>query len=91
MRFYTKQHEFYFGIDLHAKKMYLCILDQTGEVLLHRNIKTDREVFLKVIEPFRENVVVAVECMFTWYWISDLCAEHGIPFVLGHVLYMKAF
>ena len=28
--------------------------------------------------------------MFTWYWLADLCADHGIPFVLGHALYMKA-
>jgi transposase len=28
--------------------------------------------------------------MFTWYWISDLCEEEKIPFVLGHALYMKA-
>jgi len=90
MRFYTKQHKFYCGIDLHAKKMYLCILDETGEIRLHRNIKTDREVFLKVIEPYQEDIVVAVECMFTWYWVADLCTKHGIPFVLGHALYMKA-
>ena len=90
MRFYTKQHKFYCGIDLHANKMYLCILDETGEVRLHRNLITDREVFLKAIHPFREDIVVAVECMFTWYWIADLCVQEGIPFVLGHALYMKA-
>ena len=90
MRFYTKQHKYYCGIDLHAKKMYLCILDGTGEIVLHRNIKTDRDVFLKTIEPFTEDLVVAVECMFTWYWIADLCTQEGIPFVLGHALYMKA-
>jgi transposase len=90
MRFYTKQHKFYCGIDLHAKKMYLCILDAEGEVRLHRNINTNRDIFLNIIEPFRENVVVAVECMFTWYWIADLCAKEAIPFVLGHALYMKA-
>ena len=90
MNFYTKQHKYYCGIDLHAKKMYLCILDETGEIRLHRNIITDRALFLKVIEPFREDVVVAVECMFTWYWIADLCAQENIPFVLGHALYMKA-
>jgi transposase len=28
--------------------------------------------------------------MFTWYWLADLCADQGIPFVLGHALYMKA-
>jgi len=90
MRFYTKQHKFYCGIDLHAKKMYVCILDESGEIRLHRNITTARDVFLGVIEPFREDIVVAVECMFTWYWIADLCKEHRIPFVLGHALYMKA-
>ena len=89
MRFYTKQHKFYCGIDLHTKKMYLCILDETGEIKLHRNIKTDRELFLKAIAPYRDDIVVAVECMFTWYWIADLCVKEKIPFVLGHALYMK--
>ena len=32
MRFYTKPHQFYWGIDLHARTMYLCILNQEGEV-----------------------------------------------------------
>src|SRR4029453_6433102 len=33
---------------------------------------------------------VAVECILTWYWLADLCAREGIPFVLEHALYMKA-
>jgi hypothetical protein len=28
MRFYTETHQHYCGIDLHAKTMYLCILDR---------------------------------------------------------------
>jgi transposase len=28
--------------------------------------------------------------LFTWYWLADLCAREGLPFVLGHALYMKA-
>ena len=75
MNFYKGQHKFYCGIDLHARKMYLCILDEKGEVQLHRNMDTDREAFLKAIEPYREDVVVAVECMFAWYWIADLVPE----------------
>ena len=90
MRFYTKQHKYYCGIDLHTKKMYICILDGTGETVIHQNIRTDPEAFLSVIAAYREDIVVAVECMFTWYWIADLCASEGIPFVLGHALYMKA-
>jgi transposase len=90
MRFYTTQHKFYCGIDLHARTMYLCILDQEGKILLHRNIKSNPDVFLKSIELYREDLVVAVECIFTWYWLADLCSDENIPFVLGHALYMKA-
>jgi len=90
MRFYTTQHQFYCGIDLHARTMYACILDQHGEIRLHRNMPASPETFLKAIAPYRDDIVVAVECIFTWYWLADLCAREGIPFVLGHALYMKA-
>jgi transposase len=70
--------------------MYVCILSQEGEILLHRHMKAAPEPFLKAIAPYREGLVVAVECIFTWYWLADLCAEQGIPFVLGHALSMKA-
>jgi transposase len=26
----------------------------------------------------------------TWYWLADLCAEHSLPCVRGHALYMQA-
>ena len=90
MRFYTHQHPFYCGIDLHARSMYVCILSHDGEIVLHRNMKAAPEAFLKAVAPYREGLVVAVECIFTWYWLADLCAVEGIPFVLGHALYMKA-
>jgi transposase len=90
MRFYTKQHPFYCGIDLHARSMYVCILSQDGEVVLHRNMPARPDTLLKAIAPYRDNMVIAVECIFTWYWLADLCAQEGLPFVLGHALYMKA-
>jgi transposase len=90
MRFYTKQHRHYCGIDLHARRMYVCILDQEGTVLVHKNLRAAPEPFLRTIAPYREHLVVAVECIFTWYWLADLCGREGIPFVLGHALYMKA-
>lgn len=90
MRFYNTQHQFYCGIDLHARSMYVCILNQDGEIVTHRNMKTEPNALLKVIAPYRADLVIAVECVFTWYWLADLCAREGIPFVLGHALYMKA-
>jgi transposase len=70
--------------------MYVCILNQDGQVVVHRHLKAAPEPFLKAIAPYREDLVVCVECLFTWYWLADLCAQEGIPFVLGHALYMKA-
>ena len=68
----------------------LCIVNQVGEILVHRHRPAAPEPFLKTIAPSREDVVVGVECLFTWYWLADLCAQEGIPFVLGHALAMKA-
>jgi transposase len=90
MRFYTQQHRFYAGIDLHARTMHVCILDHEGAVVFDKNLASNPAAFLKAIAPFRDNLVVGVECMFAWYWLADRCAEEGIPFVLGHALYMKA-
>ncbi len=78
MRFYTKSHAHYCGIDLHAKSMYICIIDQTGQVLHHKNYRCRPDQFLKAIEPYREDLVVCVECVFTWYWLADLCADEGL-------------
>ena len=90
MRFYTGQHRHSCGIDLHTRTMYVCILDGAGTVLLHRNLPAKPEAFLEVIAPYRDDLVVAVECIFTGYWLADLCAKEGIRFVLGHALFMKA-
>lgn len=90
MKFYTQQHRYYCGIDLHARSMYVCVLDSQGDILLHRNMPCSPESFLKTIAPYREDMAVGVECMFTWYWLADLCSQEKIPFVLGHALYMKA-
>ena len=90
MRFYNQQHRFYCGIDLHARTMYLCILDQEGNAVFHQNLRADAEAFLHAVAPFRDGLVVAAECMFAWYWLADLCAAQNIPFILGHALYMKA-
>jgi transposase len=65
-------------------------LHQDGEILVHRNMPAGPEPFLKAVAPYREGLVVCVECLFTWYWLADLCAREGMPFVLGHALSMKA-
>jgi transposase len=91
MRFYKRQHAFYCGVDLHAKTMHVCLVNQAGEVLVHRNLPTRPDRFWSALAPYtKQDLVVACECLFSWYWLADLCAAEKIPFVLGHALYMKA-
>ena len=89
MNFYKLAHKYYCGVDLHSRTLYLCIVGQDGAVLLHRSLPCDRDRFLLAIAPFREDLVVAVECVYSWYWLADVCAKEGIAFVLGHALYMR--
>jgi transposase len=89
MRFYNQQHRFYCGIDLHARLLAVCILDQAGAIVLQTQLPAEKQLLLDALAPFRPDVVVAVECLFAWYWVADLCQAEGIPFVLGHALYMK--
>jgi len=90
MRFYTQQHQYYCGIDLHTKSMYICIVNQEGKILYHYDLPTQSDALFQVIKPYLPNLVIAVECIFTWYWMADFCAQHHIPFVLGHAIYMEA-
>jgi len=90
MNFYPQQHKHYCGLDLQARALYVCILDPQGTNLVHKNLPTTPEAFLRVMAPDREDVVVAVECMVTWDWLADLCAKEGLALVLGPALSRKA-
>jgi transposase len=90
MRFYTKVHEAYCGIDLQARSMYVSLLNRDGEMMLHRKMPTTPEVFLKAMALYRQDLVVTLECMLTWSWWADLCVQDGMTFVLGHAQYTKA-
>jgi len=90
MNFYNNTHPYYCGIDLHARLLYVCILDQDGNTIVHQNISADPNRLRKLLEPYIGNIVVGVECMHCWYWVSDFCNDLGVDFILGHALYMKA-
>lgn len=90
MNFYHSTHQYYCGIDLHARSLYVCILDQSNETLLHKEIPANPEALCRLIDPYRTDLVIGVECMHCWYWVADFCEDNGITFILGHALYMRA-
>jgi len=81
---------FYAGVDLHARSLYLAVLDRDGQLRYGRNLAAAPEPFLKAVQPFREGLVVGCACMHCWYWLADACRDAAIPFALGHAWAMKA-
>ena len=76
MKYYISTTEFNCGIDLHARQMYVCVMDRQGKKLVHCNIRNnDCEYFLKLVAPYRHDLTVCCECMFGWYWLADACHQ----------------
>ena len=80
MKYYTSTTEYNCGIDLHARQMYVCVMDRQGQKLVHTNVKNnDFEFFLKLVASYRHDLTVCCECMFGWYWLSDADSDE-----IGH-------
>jgi hypothetical protein len=47
---------FYAGIDLHARILFLVILDGDGQVCFARNLPANPESFLRAVAPFRDGL-----------------------------------
>jgi hypothetical protein len=57
MKYYTSTTQFNCRIDLHARQMYVCLMDRTGNKLIHTNVLgNDFAYFLRLIEPYRHDV-----------------------------------
>src|SRR5262249_21106574 len=90
VRFLDQTAASYVGVDLHARTLFLCVLDAAGTVKLSRNLPAKPRPFLDAIAPFRPDLLVGCECVHCWYWLADTCAAEGIPFALGHAWAMRA-
>src|SRR5436305_13761236 len=66
---------FYAGVDLHARSLYLVIVDRDGQTRFGRNLPAQPEPFLRAVQPFRDGILVGCECMHCWYWLADTCRE----------------
>ncbi|MFC1499073.1 IS110 family transposase [Verrucomicrobiota bacterium] len=90
MKFYKTTTEYNCGIDLHSRQMYMCLMDSKGNKLVHTNITgNDFNYFLSKIKPYKHDLTVCCECIFTWYWLADACEAEGLKFVLAHAFYLR--
>jgi hypothetical protein len=58
--------------------------------MLHRTMQARPAPLLTAMAPARDDLVVCVACLCTWYGLAALCAHEGLPFVLGPARAMTA-
>lgn len=91
MKYYKTTTKYNCGIDLHTRQMYICVMDQEGNILVHRNIRNnDFQFFLKLVEPYKDDLTVTCERCFVCFWLADACEDAGIKFVLAHAYYVRS-
>ena len=57
MQLYNNSHPYYCGIDRHAKSLYICMLDDKGDTVIHKNIKACPDTLMSILKPYIGNVV----------------------------------
>jgi transposase len=90
MKYRQIHSKYYGGVDVHPNKSQICVMDKTGQILLNKNFRNNFDNFNQIIQPFLPEIVIGCESTYTYYWLADGCHQAGIPFYLGHALYMKA-
>jgi hypothetical protein len=66
---YNTQHRYYCGVDLHARSMYVHIVDAQGKVRFDQDLDAGPSEFLEAIKPYRKSIVIG--CLTrAWYAVS---------------------
>ena len=52
MNFYTNTHPYYCGIDLHTRLLYVCIIDNENNILVHEKIDDSPDKLLALLKPY---------------------------------------
>jgi len=81
----------YIGVDLHRKKSQVAALDQDGNLVFNRKVRTGPGEMQQLIDELRpQPIQVAFEATFGWGWFADLLSGLGIEAHMAHPLATKA-
>jgi transposase len=80
----------YVGIDVHRKRSQVAVIDQSGQVLVNRNVPNGAEPILGVIGGLPAGTPAAFEAAFGWGWLVQVLEDYGFGPHLVHPLRCKA-
>ena len=80
----------YVGLDFHKYFSFVTVMDGQGEILKRAKLENHPDTLLCFFGQLEDEVVVAVEATWNWYWLQELFEDHHIPMKLVHPQRAKA-
>lgn len=80
----------YVGLDLHKYFSFVTVMDDAGKIIQRAKLENHPDILLSFFGKLPDEVIVAVEATWNWYWLQELFEDHGIPMKLVHPLRAKA-
>lgn len=80
----------YVGLDFHKYFSFVTVMDEQGEILKRSKLHNHPDTLLSFFGQLGDEVTVAVEATWNWYWLQELFEDHGIPMKLVHPQRAKA-
>jgi transposase len=74
----------YWGIDLGARDSHIGVIDEDLTVLVDEKVGNRLPEIVQRLEPYKEQLQIAVETTFNWYWLVDGLQEAGYDVRLAH-------
>ena len=75
---------FYVGMDLHTRNVQIYVMDVRGKKALEKRVPCDLTMILQTLSPFGEDVSIAIESTYNWYWLVDGLMLAGYDVQLAH-------
>lgn len=80
------------GLDVSLEKTAVCILDETGGIVLERTVLSHPDDIVRLLSPFAEKIKrVGLEAGPLAPWLYGGLIDHGLPAICIEVRQMKAF
>jgi len=80
----------YVGLDFHKYFSFVTVMDGQGEILKRARLQNHPDTLLAFFSQLEDEVTVAVEATWNWYWLQELFEDHHIPMKLVHPQRAKA-
>ena len=90
MRFAKVDSKYYCGIDLHSRSMYISVMDKEGEILFHRNMPNDFDIFKNYVEHLQPNMAVGSNRVATTIGSPMPAKKQTSHFISAMLTNMKA-